>query len=85
VSPLPDVRPIELYTVFLDLTPITVTVTAGDQRIEWQTSVHQVRTSGTLWQRMHLVDWNAIPEPLRSEGLDNLLATYRPILMNPSR
>jgi hypothetical protein len=80
----PQVRPVDPYTTLFDLTPVTVTITVVDQRIEWQTSVHEVRSDSTLWRRMHLADWNAVPETLRREGLDNMLVKYRPILMSPS-
>jgi hypothetical protein len=80
----PQVRPIDPYQALFDLTPVIVTVTAADQRIEWPTSVHAVRSDWTLWRRMHLADWNAVPETLRREGLDNMLVKYRPMLMSPS-
>jgi hypothetical protein len=82
--PLPHVRVIDPLRVLFDVTPVSVTVTAGGQRLEWHTVVHAVRTDPALWRRMHLADWNAVPEPLRQEGLDNMLARYRPILMSPS-
>jgi hypothetical protein len=83
-SPLPQVRSIDPHKTLFDLTPVTVTITAGGQRVDWQTSVHEVRTDWTLWRRMHLADWNAIPETLQREGLESMLEKYRPILMSPS-
>ena len=80
---LPDVRPITAYSVFVDETPVTVTVAAGAARAEWRTTEREVRTSHAMWRRMHLASWNLVPEPLRSEGLDNMLAAYRDVLMNP--
>jgi hypothetical protein len=80
---LPDASPITAYSVFVDETPVTVTVAAGATRAEWRTSVREVRTSREMWRRMHLENWNVVPDPLRSEGLANMLAAYRNVLMNP--
>jgi hypothetical protein len=76
--------PVDLYSALFDLSAIHVTITAGNESVPWRTTVEQVRTDWTLWNRMHLADWNTVPEPLRQEGLENMLARYRQILMNPS-
>jgi hypothetical protein len=83
-SPLPEVQLIDPHKALFDLTPVTVTITAGPHRVEWQTSVHEIQTDWTLWRRMHLADWNAVPEDLRQQGLDNMVVKYRGILMSPS-
>jgi hypothetical protein len=81
---LPAVSHIDPYVALFDTTPVTVTVTAGHERVVWRTTVHEIQTDWTLWKRMHLADWNTVPETLRREALDNMLAKYRPILMSPS-
>ena len=48
------------------------------------TTDHELRHSVEMWKRMHLVDWNGVPGPLRAQGLDNMLRHYRHILNNPS-
>jgi len=81
---LPNVPPIDVHSRLFDLTPLTVSVTAGTEHVEWRTTVHELRTDKTLWRRMHLADWNAVPESFRRQGLDNMLAKYRDVLVDPS-
>jgi hypothetical protein len=73
---LPVVPPIDVYAMFVDSTPMWVTVHAGAESAPWQTTVHQIRTDPALWRRMHLANWNSVPASLRVEGLDAMLAKY---------
>ena len=84
-SPPPAVTsaPIDLVHVLSDTTPVTVIFSVdGDQRA-YLTTADDIRLNVTLWRRMHLSDWNTVPEPLRRQGLDRMLQRYRPILVNP--
>jgi hypothetical protein len=81
---LPAVPPISPYAALVDLTPVAVTITAGRERVVWRTTIQEIRSDWTLWRRMHLADWNTVPDALRREGLDNMLGRYRHILMSPA-
>lgn len=79
----PLVEPIDVAALFIDSTPVTITIEAGGPTVERQTTAHELRRSRPLWRLMHLAHWNLVPEPLRQEGLDRMFETYRGILMNP--
>lgn len=81
---VPVAAPLDLYSVFVDSTPLTVTIAAGGERVEWRTTADDVRRNQALWRRMHLANWNEVRAPLRSEALDHMFERYRGVLMSPS-
>ena len=81
---VPAVPAVDLRGVLFDLTPVSVTFPAGSERLQWQTTADELHGSVTLWRRMHLAGWNAVPDPLRRQALDNMLARYRHVLLSPS-
>jgi len=80
---IPPAQVVGASAVLIDRTPITVTITVANEAVEWSTTVDEVLSSVTQWRRMHLADWNQVPEPLRNRALDTMFDRYRHLLMNP--
>jgi hypothetical protein len=81
---LPVLPAIDPFVAFVDRTPVTVTVTAGTERLPTRVTADDLRTDAALWRRMHLADWNVVPDPLRRAGLDAMVARYADLFANPS-
>lgn len=80
----PVVPRLDLLSLFFDTAPVTLVFTVDGQPLLWRTTADDIRSNLTLWRRMQLTEWNTVPDPLRSEGLDNMLAKYSGVLMNPT-
>jgi hypothetical protein len=82
--PLPVVPVIDPYASFTDATPVDITMTAGTDRLFARVTADDLRDNPAVWRRMHLADWNAVPEPLRSVALDTMIESYASLLANPA-
>jgi len=56
--------------LFFDRTPVTIAYTVHGQVLESHVTADDVKGNLTLWRRLHLAEWNQIPDPLRRQGLD---------------
>jgi hypothetical protein len=81
---LPAVAAPDIASLFVDDTPVQLTVFSGGQFAPWRTTADEVRTSPALWRRMHLAEWNNVEVSLREAALDNMLLKYRDLLANPT-
>jgi hypothetical protein len=74
---------LDVYALFVEATPVSLTVYAGGEYASWRSTVHAIRNLRALWRRMHLENWNSVPPGLRAEGLDALLEANRSVMTNP--
>jgi len=81
---LPLVASLPVYRQIVDDTPVPITVSAAWERVPHVATADAIRSDVTLWRRMRVEDWDSVPDPLRTAGLDAMLARYRPLLTTPS-
>lgn len=81
-----DLWPVpELHAPVADLTLVEGTVMDGWEPVPTVVTAEEVRTDRFLWRRMFFRNWDRIGLPLRDEGLEAMLARYRPALRGPAR
>jgi hypothetical protein len=83
--PLPYVEAARIYESFVDTTPVPITITAASARLPLVVTREQLLTDPTLWRRMHVADWNAVPPLVREQGLAAMLRHYRYLRFAPER
>ena len=79
----PAVDTIDPFRGLVDETPVTILLPAGDARLVVAVTAHDVRHDASLWRRMHLAEWNGVPDGLREDALDRMIARYRHLLTDP--
>ncbi|MGE3840137.1 MAG: transglycosylase SLT domain-containing protein [Vicinamibacterales bacterium] len=80
----PSVPSIDIIALLLQAEPVPITITAAWTKVAFIATPRSLRADHTLWRRMHFDDWDAVPLPLRNEGLDAMLNRYRSLLASPS-
>jgi hypothetical protein len=79
----PHIDAIDVHAILLDPTTVTITLPGPFGSMTSRTTADDLRHNLSLWRRMHLASWNDVPEPIRQQGLENMLQRHRRILMNP--
>jgi hypothetical protein len=77
----PAARPLPIAELMLAEPAITVTVAGG--LAPWRVTERELLRVTSIWQRMHLADWNGVPELLRDAALNDMLDRYAAVLHAP--
>ena len=80
---LPRVPHVAVYRLFVDDTPVRITVSAEWQQVPYVATADAIRNDVTVWRRMRVADWDTVPSPLREEGLEAMFARHAAVLSNP--
>lgn len=83
-SGLASQPPITRPSAPADSQAIMITI-GGGYRAPWATTIAELKTSPVLWQRMHLADWNDVPDEIRKASFARMLNAYQDELQRPQR
>lgn len=78
------VPPVNPYAGWWDDADVVVTWQVDGTTITARTTADDLRDNPELWRRMRLPDWNLVPEPLRHDVLDRMLARFADVVMSPT-
>ena len=78
------VPPVDPSSGGRDDTVVVVTWRVDGTTISGRTTADDLRDNPELWRRMRLPDWNLVPEPLRRDVLDRMLARFADVVMSPT-
>jgi hypothetical protein len=84
-SPPPQVPHVQIDQALYDLSAVPVTTSALGHRLHSIVTADALRTDRTLWRRMHVADWNAVPPAIRNHALDAMMRRYRSTITEPER
>jgi hypothetical protein len=76
---------LSLFERLFDQSPIEVTTTVEWRKVPVTATVDAVRSDPSLWRRMFFDDWDRVPDPLRTQGLERMWRHYREVVRAPSR
>ena len=80
VAPAPGVM-----ESLIDTTPVLIRTTVLWQKVPMTVTTHALLHDRTIWRRMHFDDWDAVPQPLREEGMRAMVASHADVLSGPDR
>jgi hypothetical protein len=80
---LPAVATVRVADLYIDTTPVHLTITAAWQKVSFVATRDMVLSDATLWRTMQLEDWGSVPAPLQRDGLHAVLARYSGFLSDP--
>jgi hypothetical protein len=83
-GPVPTVQPLDVFGLFVDLTPATVQVTREWQKFSVTMPRYQFLEAGNLWRQMHFEDWDVLDAATRRAGLSRLLAVHGHLVADPA-
>ncbi|MGE3275877.1 MAG: transglycosylase SLT domain-containing protein [Vicinamibacterales bacterium] len=80
-SPLPA----GIDAAYFDLSPLTVVVPAGWEKVTLPLTVDAFERWPALWEQLRVEDWDQLPGTVRGYGLRRMTERYAALLQNPQR